>query len=378
MQFKDVSGQVRIKEQLLSSAGRGRVPHAQLFLAPEGTGGLPLALAYAQYLNCQNPQPEDSCGVCDSCRKMTKLAHPDLHFSYPTVTRKAGEKPKATDFIKEWREAVLANPYLTYWTWMQAIDAGNRQGNITREECHDIIRKLSLKAFEGGYKVQIIWLAEYLDKSGNALLKILEEPPQNTVFLLVAENENLILNTILSRTQTLRIPPLQAKQVGEYLRDKQEVPEEEAMQVAALADGSISFAQSLAASTDNDYIEEMVLWLRLSYSVRSNALELLQWIDRMAPRGREYQKNFLKYGLHLFRSSLLANHGLTQLQHVTPAEEDFLSRFAKMINDENAAALVEAFTETAYHIERNAHPKTSFFQLSLRIYELLRQSAKAA
>ena len=221
MQFKEVIGQQKVKDYLLKSAQSDQVSHAQLFLGPEGCGNLALAIAYAQYLQCRNKGATDACGKCSSCIKANKLIHPDIHFSYPTV----GSKAKSTDFLKEWRDAVEQQPYMNVYQWLQHIKAENKQGNITREECEAIIRKLSLRAYESTYKVLIVWMPEYLGKEGNRLLKLIEEPPVNTVFLLVAENANLILNTILSRTQQLRIHRLSDAAIKEALVERHQLSE---------------------------------------------------------------------------------------------------------------------------------------------------------
>ena len=230
MQFSEIIGQPEIKQQLAELVGHNRLSHALLFLGKEGSGALPLAVAFAQYLTCEKVTLKkttpslfgedplaapiairtDSCGQCSSCTKAKQLVHPDIHFSYPTVTRKAGDKPIATNFITEWREFVLSNPYGNSFDWIENIkEKDNSQGNITANECADIIRKLSLKSFESEYKILFMWLPEYLGNEGNKLLKLIEEPPPNTLFILVAENESLVLPTIVSRCQLIRIPPLE-------------------------------------------------------------------------------------------------------------------------------------------------------------------------
>jgi DNA polymerase-3 subunit delta' len=215
MQFKQIVGQSLIKQRLINSVKENRVSHAQLFLGPAGSGSLALAVAYAQYLSCEDKQADDSCGECSSCRKYQKLMHPDLHFSYPFFAKHKDDT--AITFIEQWREAFIANPYLSLDTWRGYLEAENKQANINIAECHQIIKKLSFKPFESAYKILILWLPEYLDKEGNALLKIIEEPQPNTLFLLVAQNQDQILNTILSRTQLIKIPPLGFNEIKEYL-----------------------------------------------------------------------------------------------------------------------------------------------------------------
>src|ERR1700744_5430086 len=243
MQFKHIAGQAAVKQRLINSVNENRVSHAQLFLGPEGSGSLALAVAYAQYLCCEDKQPDDSCGECSSCRKYQKLMHPDLHFSYPFFAKH--KEDNALTFIEQWRGAFLANPYLDFDAWRGYLDAENKQANINIAECHQIIKKLSFKPFESQYKVLILWLPEYLDKEGNALLKIIEEPQPNTLFLLVAQNQDLILNTILSRTQLVKIPALSYEEIKETLIAQHNQTEEAAAEIAYLANGNLSEALTM-------------------------------------------------------------------------------------------------------------------------------------
>ena len=271
MQFQSITGQKETKEQLVQMVQHNRLSHALLFLGKEGTGALQLALAFAQYIVCKPkppetdlfaaPEPEsqkskvkinDSCGICPACKKANELIHPDIHFSYPVITKKPGEKPISTDFIKEWREFIVTNPYGNVYDWLQFIGAENKQGNITAHECNDIIRKLNLKSFESEYKILIMWLPEFLGKEGNKLLKLIEEPPPNTLFILIAENEDLILPTILSRTQLVKIPLLTNMEVEVALELNAGVKIEKAQQIAALAEGNYREALQLLQHADDD------------------------------------------------------------------------------------------------------------------------------
>ena len=238
MQFREIVGQAAVKQRLINSVKENRVSHAQLFLGPEGSGNLPLAVAYAQYVACEDRQPDDSCGVCPSCRKYQKLAHPDLHFSYPFFAKHKDDN--ALTFMEQWREAFLANPYLSLDTWRGYLDAENKQANINIAECHQVIKKLSLKPFESAYKILILWLPEYLDKEGNALLKIIEEPQPNTLFLLVAQNQDQILNTILSRTQLVKIPALEYEEIKDYLINRHQQTDHAAGEIAYLSNGNLT------------------------------------------------------------------------------------------------------------------------------------------
>ncbi|RZK65896.1 MAG: hypothetical protein EOO92_25830, partial [Pedobacter sp.] len=237
MQFKDVVGQEDIKVHLINTVKSDRISHAQLFLGPEGSGSLALAFAYAQFISCENKQETDSCGECASCRKYQKLIHPDLHFSYPFFAKH--KEDTALTFIEEWRKAFLANPYLSLDEWREQLSADNKQANINIAECHSIIQKLSLKPFESEYKVLIMWLPEFLEKEGNSLLKIIEEPSHKTLFLLVAQNQDQLLNTILSRTQIVKVPKQKNQDVCEFLTTKHQVSEDKAKQIAYLSNGNL-------------------------------------------------------------------------------------------------------------------------------------------
>src|ERR1700744_1302022 len=264
MQFKQIVGQEATKQRLINTVTENRVSHAQLFLGPEGSGSLALAVAYAQFLSCEDKQPDDSCGVCSSCRKYQKLMHPDLHFSYPFFAKHKDDN--ALTFIEEWREALLANPYLTLDIWRDYLEAENKQANINIAECHQIIKKLSLKPFESVYKVLILWLPEYLDKEGNALLNSIEEPQPNTLFLLVAQNQDQILNTILSRTQLVKIPALSYEEIKETLIAQHNQTEEAAAEIAYLANGNLTEALAMLQQENKSYHTLFVQWLRLCFS----------------------------------------------------------------------------------------------------------------
>ncbi|MEP7239034.1 MAG: hypothetical protein ABI685_14240, partial [Ferruginibacter sp.] len=319
MQFHSITGQKETKEQLVQMVQHNRLSHALLFLGKEGSGALQLALAFAQYIVCDKvngreskviepslfgePDPgsgirdrgsvTDSCGSCPACKKANELIHPDIHFSYPVITRKPGEKPISTDFIKEWREFIATNPYGNVYDWLQFIGAENKQGNITANECADIIHKLSLKSFESEYKILIMWMPEFLGKEGNKLLKLIEEPPPNTLFILVAENEDLILPTILSRTQLVKIPLLSNLEVEAALELNAGVNMEKAQQVAAIAEGNYREALQLLQHADDDWEAMLREWLNAI--IKTGPVAQVKWIDETSKMGREKQKQFLKY-----------------------------------------------------------------------------------
>lgn len=365
MRFEDVVGQQRIKEKLVKSFNAGKVSHAQLFLSPEGAGGLPLALAFAQYLHCQNPGEKDACGECDACSKVGKLIHPDLHFSFPVFNKDSKKTYVSDDFIQQWREAITQNPYLSYFDWLKYLKAENKQGNIPILECREIIKKLTLKPFEGGNKVLILWMPERLGKEGNALLKVLEEPPPDTYFILVAENSELILNTILSRAHLMRIPPLPASEIGQGLQKQLEISASEAQEVAQLADGNYRVALSLAKAGENEFSEKFIEWMRMCF--RKNGQELIQWTNQMAAKGREEQKNFLEFALQMLEELFLLREGLKEERRIKPDDWDFAEKFSAYINEDTFLKIYDAINKAHYHIERNAGSKIVFFQLSLQL-----------
>ncbi len=363
MRFQNVIGQQRVKEYLIRSVLGNQVSHAQLFLGAEGTGNLALAIAYAQYLQCLNRQGSDACGKCKSCLKANKLMHPDIHFSYPTI----GGKAKSTGFLKEWREALTVQPYMNVFQWLQHIKAENKQGNITKEECESIIRKLSLRAYEGIYKVLIIWMPEYLGKEGNRLLKLIEEPPANTVFLLVAENPNLILNTILSRTQELRIFRLSDVEIAQALVEREQLEENRARQIAVLSEGNYNKALELLSKSDNDNQLLLVKWL--GACLGNQTVILLEWVEEIAKLGRENQKNFVKYALYFLRQCFILRLGQMKVSSLSNQELQFAKQLMEKMTLEHFEAIIQVLDEASYHIERNANPKILFLNLSIQVME---------
>ena len=387
MQFQSIAGQKETKEQLVQMVQHNRLSHALLFLGKEGSGALQLALAFAQYIVCdplppeadlfavpepktQNPKPKtDSCGICPACKKANELIHPDIHFSYPVITKKPGEKPISTDFIKEWREFIVTNPYGNVYDWLQFIGAENKQGNITAHECMDIIRKLNLKSFESEYKILIMWMPEFLGKEGNKLLKLIEEPPPNTLFILVAENEDLILPTILSRTQLVKIPMLSNLEVEASLELNAGVAMEKAQQVAAVAGGNYREALQLLQHADDDW--ELMLREWLNAIIRTGPLAQVKWIDETAKLGREKQKQFLKYFIHLLEEAvrLRVMESMDNGQRSTTT--DFALRLNKLCDISQQEAIITELDKASYYIERNANAKMLFHALSIRLYHII-------
>jgi DNA polymerase-3 subunit delta' len=368
MQYSDIIGQARTKQLLAQLARNERVPHALLFLGSAGNGSLPLALAFAQALQCEGTANEDGgCGGCNACRKTSVWAHPDVHFSFPTV----GANAVSTDFLKPWRAALNETPYMDVNLWLQRLEADNKQGNITTAECNAIIKKLSLKIFEGRYKILLMWLPEYLGKEGNRLLKLIEEPPEKTIFLLVAENADMILNTILSRCQIIKTDMLSDEEIAEGLEQKQGLEAGRAAQIAFLAGGDFGAAQLQAGNPDNDNARLLLDWLRKCW--RGNGVEMVQWTEKFAQLGRENQKQFLQYGLHFLREMLqliVAENTRLRLQ---PEEMTTAVNMSKILNFEKIGALTELFNDNIYYVERNANPKILFLNASVEINKILKK-----
>jgi len=367
MQFKQIVGQDAIKQRLITSVKENRVSHAQLFLGPGGSGSLPLAVAYAQYLSCENKLEDDSCGECSSCRKYQKLMHPDLHFSYPFFAKHKDDT--AISFIEQWRDAFITNPYLSLDTWRGYLDAENKQANINIAECHQIIKKLSFKPFESPYKILILWLPEYLDKEGNALLKIIEEPQPNTLFLLVAQNQDQILNTILSRTQLIKITPLGFDEIKDHLINQHNQTVDAATEIAYLSNGSLTEALTMLEYDNKGYHVQFVQWLRLCFA--NKGLEVMSFVDQASKMGRENQKNFLRYGINFLRECCLLLSGAGSLVHLPAHELETAQKMTNVMNVPMAQAIVTELEKAHYHVERNGNPKILFLDVSLQIIKIL-------
>lgn len=369
MQFKDVIGHQDVKNRLGEMVRQNRLSHALLFTSREGSGALPLALAFAQYIMCESPSENDSCGVCSACKKASDLVHPDIHFSYPVIPKKSGDKPVSTDYIVEWRDFISQMPYGNVYDWLQFIGAENKQGNITAQECNEIIHKLSLKSFESENKVLVMWMPEYLDKEGNKLLKLIEEPPANTVFIMVAENESLILPTIISRTQQVRVPPLSAMDIEEQLLLKAKVPKEQARQIASISGGNYREAIQTLQNAGEDWLSLLRDWLNAI--MKSGPVAQVKWIEEMSRYGREKQKQFLRYFNHLLGQAIKLQAMDGQALAIPEAEKDFAVRLNKMAGIEQQYAMIEELDKAAFYIERNANAKMLFHALTIRLYHII-------
>ncbi len=353
MLFSEVIGQQKIKEQLIRSVQQNRVSHAQLFLGPEGCGNLAMALAFAQYLNCEDKQENDSCGRCPSCTKAQKFIHPDIHFTFPIIN--LDKRETSGDWMQEWRVFLNANPYADYNDWITHIDAENKQGNITAKECMDIARKLTLKTFESTFKILILWLPEFLAKEGNRLLKIVEEPPDNTVFLFVANDQEQIINTILSRMQIVKFPRLQESEIATALAKRLGIEILSAKKIAALSEGNFNEACKVATMHEDGNTAILREWMDACY--RQNVKELFKWNEQFVKMGREYQKNFFQYCLHFYRQILLIELGVKQLSSLSEAEHKMAEGLGKVLGRDKITAIIELLDKSIYFVERNANAK---------------------
>jgi DNA polymerase-3 subunit delta' len=388
--FSEVIGQTTTKQHLAEMVEHNRISHALLFLAKEGAGGLPLALAFAQYLvslPADAPVVEDLFGGMTALepsrgfippekiaeqpayQRAQQLIHPDLHFSYPVIPRKPGDKPVSTDYIADWREFIQLYPYGNAYDWLQSINAENKQGNITAEECNRIIHELSLKSFESKYKVLLLWMPEYLGKEGNKLLKLIEEPPPNTIFILVAESEEAILPTILSRCQLVRIPTLTDAEIEEALIQRAGADTGKAKQIAAIAEGNYREALQALQHADEDWQSLLREWLNAI--LKTGPAAQVKFSEDISALGREKQKQFLRYFNHLLELSIririLGENGVNHGE----AEKDFANRLNKIASVSQQEAMIEELDKAAYYIERNANGKMLFQALSIKLYHII-------
>ncbi|HTD92623.1 MAG TPA: hypothetical protein VK644_02375 [Chitinophagaceae bacterium] len=392
MQFSKIIGQQELKKELPELMQDNRLAHALIFLGKEGSGALSLALAFAQFVVCEKvnsrkageTEPSlfgeelpaasatrlmDSCGVCAACLKATQLIHPDIHFSYPVVTKKPGSPPVSTDYISEWREFIKGYPYGNVYDWLQFIGAENKQGNITAHECNDIIRKLNLKSFESEYKILIMWLPEYLGNEGNKLLKLIEEPPANTLFILVAENESLILQTILSRCQLVRVPLLETAEIEEALVNRHKTDAAIARQVAAVSEGNYREALQLVQHADEDWQSLLRDWLNAV--MKTGPIAQVKWVEEMSRLGREKQKQFLRYFNHLLEQAIRLRVMGGETGAIGGKDKDFAERLNKITGIEQQQAIIEELDRTSYYIERNANAKILFHALTIKLYHII-------
>lgn len=365
MLFSQIIGQQVVQAQLLRMAQSGRLPHALLLLGPPGAGKRTLALALAQYVLCEKPSADDACGHCSACRVVAQMKHPDLHFSYPTV----GANAISENFIEQWRELMEANPYFDVFEWVKTIAKDNNQGNINKEECVNIVRKISLKAFMGKRKILIMWLPEFLGKEGNRLLKLIEEPPEDTLFIFLAENPERILPTILSRCQILRAGPIEDEAVAAGLQSRKGLALEQARALALLADGNFNTAQQLAANQGNNYATLFIEWLRACH--QSSGPGWVKAAELLAELGREPQKYLLSYGLHFLREALV--HSIVEQLPLRIQGQELVTaqKLMTRLDPGRIGLMSELLSECHYHVERNANAKVLFLNTTIRMHRVM-------
>lgn len=373
MLFKDIIGQEKAKERLIREAKEGKIAHARLFCGNEGVGKLPLAIAYAQYLSCEHPTDNDSCGVCPNCVKYNKLIHPDLHFVFPVIKKK-NKDTISDDYLQEWREILNSSPYFNLNMWLKEMGAENQQAQIYVKESDEIIRKLNLKSSQGGYKVMIMWLPEKMNvECSNKLLKLLEEPPTQTIFILISEEPDMLLPTIQSRVQRFNIHAIDKEKIAETLCLNYGLEPNDAKNIAHRCQGNFLKAlETIHLNEDNQfYFEEFVSLMRLAYQRKIR--EIKQWSDNIAAIGRERQKNFLAYIQRMLRESFIYNFHTPDISYLSGEEQKFSSRFSPFINEGNVISIMEELSIAEQHIGQNVNAKMVFFDLALKMIVLLVQ-----
>ncbi|HLN20278.1 MAG TPA: hypothetical protein VK213_04260 [Bacteroidales bacterium] len=375
MNFSELPGHKEIVERLISTVRENRVSHAQLFAGTEGCGSFALALSYAKYISCENRTEKDSCGTCKSCQKYEKLVHPDLHFVFPVVKDKKGGEPVSDNYIEQWREFVKLSPFISLNDWLNTLETGNSQGMIYTAEASEIIKKLSLKTFEADYKIMIIWLPEKMNQAtSNKLLKLIEEPPEKTVFLLVSEEPDKIIPTILSRCQLIKIPGFTEADIKNFLIPHTGISEDKASDFARVSQGNISKALELCRDEATSLMNLEKFRQLMRFAWKRDVLSLMTWSEDIAASGREAQKNFIRFCVRILRENLMLTIGQEKnnLVYLTGEEKDFSAKFHPFINRENIQGLNEEFNQAYIHVEANGNAKIIFLDLSLKILRLIR------
>jgi DNA polymerase III subunit delta' len=376
VRFRDVIGQEILKKSLLNAVLEDKVSHAQLFSGKAGYGTLPLALAYSQFLFCENKKADDSCGECLSCIKVEKLQHPDLHFVFPVVPQEKNSKQATSDdFIDDWREQISSNPYFNLGDWTKKIDVKERNALIRTEESKEILRKLSLKSFEGGYKIMLLWNPEEMNATcSNKLLKILEEPPPRTLFLLVSDNPDKLLLTIQSRIQKICVPKIESQILSFFLQEKKMLTAIQADSLASLSEGDLIKVQEFldADIFQSIYVDFFMQLMRVCY--KKDVLAMMDWSEKISIEGKETQKLFLIYALHMFRQSIMSNYIGESMMRVSEEEKVFLDKFAPFISGNNIREFIRTFDDAHYNLERNANSKILFTQLCFQVMRFIHQA----
>ncbi len=379
MLFKDILGQDHIKSHLTKSADNGRIPHAQLFVGPEGSGTLPMAIAYAQYILCNNLNGENSGGL-ESCNlKFNNFSHPDLHFAFPvTTSEKIKSKPVSNFYLEEWRQLLNRQPYGNLFDWYRLLEVENKQGQIGVEEAYEIVKALSLKPYEGGYKIMLIWMAEKMNTAAaNKLLKLIEEPPNKTIFILISEDEEQIISTIRSRCQLLHFPPLSEEDIKAGLIKNFSLEASVATKIARQANGNYNKACDLVYhdTEDSQFEDWFIFWIRSAFKAKGNKSaihDLISWSEEIAKKGRETQKKFLRFCLDFFRQAMLLNYKADELVYMETNTNNFdLSKFSSYVHGNNILEISDELQDAIYHIERNGNSKIILTDLSIKLTRLL-------
>jgi DNA polymerase-3 subunit delta' len=371
--FSEIIGQTPLKQRLVRSVKEHRISHAQLFFGPEGAGALPLVLAYAQYISCTGDKDEDACGKCPSCMKYTRLIHPDLHFIYPINSTTSKQDPQCDDFLSEWRSFVLQNPYASLNDWYAFIELENKQGLIKEKESDAIFKKLSFKSFESDFKIAIIWMAEKMnDSASNKLLKLLEEPPEMTVFFLITENAEILLPTVRSRCFPVKVPLINEEDIKNALILKYGIENSQAEIISRLSTGNYQKAIALLNESEETggFFELFGEFMRRSYLY--DMPTLLKLSEQLNALNREKQKAFLEYAMRLIRENAVKHFNIESLNYMTKTEADFSVKFSKFINGKNLVPLSKELNKAYYDIERNGNGRIIFLDLALKIGRLLR------
>tara|TARA_B100000902_G_scaffold70116_1_gene75906 strand:+ start:3675 stop:4817 length:1143 start_codon:yes stop_codon:yes gene_type:complete len=377
--FKEIIGNNNLKIKLINSVKNDRIAHAQLFIGNKGSANLALAMAYAQFLNCQNRNQVDSCNECHSCLMYNTLTHPDLHLIFPVLKINNIKNPVSDNFVNEWRQLVLDNPYISISEWYENFNAGNKQGGIYKDEAELLQKKVALRNYESQYRVVLIWLPEKMNlTASNKLLKLIEEPPKGTYFIMISENTNEILPTIISRLQTIKVRPFKKEDIVEYLYTKKEISYEIGEKIAQISNGDINKALKISDTEigDNDFLKGFQTWMQICY--KHNIIELSNWNESVVKKSRENQKNFLVYALKIIRSAFLLGRKARQTLNLTKTEKEFVINFAPFVNENNSIVIFESIEKAIFAITRNANSKIVFYELSLKMMKCLKVKRKLA
>ncbi len=373
MRFDEIPGKLNEKSYLIDRVKDGNVPHALIFKEEEGSGALLLVLSFVQFLFCNNRQGENPCNECSSCTKVKKLIHPDIHFAFPVIKaeKKKREDTTSADFLEPWRTQILENPFFNLKTWMRRLDAIDKSPDINVTECNNIMKTLGLKSFESPYKVQIIWQAEFLGKNGNRLLKLIEEPPEQTIIILITSKIESVLNTILSRCQRVNVSQFEDREIREYLVEKEYCNEEIAEEVSFLSNGNMAKAIELSTGNIQDYSEQMLQWFRICYQFGSKPTALIQWIDQFSRFSKTEQRSFIEYSLNFFREYLSFINGGSNNLRLNSSEKETAQKMTKIIDFERVVHLQQLFTQLLSHLLRNANVKIAMMDVSIKVHKVL-------